>query len=93
MRHPVQVVHRESKVLSVLCQLLPAATGKTAQDLRGVFDRFGIDSGTKPCPNAGFRLAVVTKAIPHSELFRILDLVLSFDPDAEISWVRILDDI
>ena len=64
---------------------------------RKIYEVFSIDSELiqerSSCPNTGFRLAVVTKAIPHSELFRILDLVLSFDPDAEISWVRILEEI
>ena len=64
---------------------------------RKIYEVFSIDSELiqerSPCPKSGFRLAVVTKAIPHSELFRILDLVLSFDPDAEVSWVRILEEI
>jgi homoserine dehydrogenase len=64
---------------------------------RKIYEVFSIDSELiqerSPCPKSGFRLAVVTKPIPHSELFRILDLVLSFDPDAEVSWVRILDEI
>jgi homoserine dehydrogenase len=64
---------------------------------RKIYEVFSIDSELiqerTPCPKSGFRLAVVTKAIPHSELFRILDLVLSFDPDAEVSWVRILEEI
>jgi Homoserine dehydrogenase len=64
---------------------------------RRIYEVFSIDSELilerSPCPNTGFRLAVITKAIPHSELFRILDLVLSFDPDAEVSWVRILEAV
>jgi homoserine dehydrogenase len=64
---------------------------------RRIYEVFSIDSELiqerSPCPNIGFRLAVITKAIPHSELFRILDLVLSFDPDAEVSWVRILEAV
>jgi homoserine dehydrogenase len=64
---------------------------------RKIYEVFSVDSELiqerSSCPKAGFRLAVVTKAIPHSELFRILDLVLSFDPDAEVSWVRILDGV
>jgi homoserine dehydrogenase len=64
---------------------------------RKIYEVFSVDSELiqerSSCPKTGFRLAVVTKAIPHSELFRILDLVLSFDPDAEVSWVRILDEI
>jgi len=64
---------------------------------RKIYEVFSIDSELiqerSPCPQSGFRLAVVTKAIPHSELFRLLDLVLSFDPEAEISWVRILEEI
>ena len=64
---------------------------------RRIYEVFSIDSELiqerSTCPDAGFRLAVVTKAIPHSELFRILDLVLSFDPDAEVSWVRILEGV
>ncbi|MCI0624101.1 MAG: homoserine dehydrogenase [Acidobacteria bacterium] len=64
---------------------------------RKIYEVFSIDSELiqerSPCARSGFRLAVVTKAIPHSELFRILDLVLSFDPDAEVSWVRILEAI
>ncbi len=43
--------------------------------------------------NSTFGLTVVTQAIPHAELFRILDLVLTFDPEAELSWVRILEEI
>jgi homoserine dehydrogenase len=64
---------------------------------RRIYEVFSIDSELiqeqGSCPQEGFRLAVVTKAIPHSELFRILDLVLSFDPDAEVSWVRILEGV
>jgi homoserine dehydrogenase len=64
---------------------------------RRIYEVFSIDSELiqerSSCPQSGFRLAVVTKAIPHSELFRILDLVLSFDPDAEVSWVRILEGV
>jgi len=64
---------------------------------RRIYEVFSVDSELiqerSSCPKAGFRLAVVTKAIPHSELFRILDLVLSFDSDAEVSWVRILDGV
>jgi len=64
---------------------------------RKIYEVFSVDAELiqerNPCPESGFRLAVVTKAIPHSELFRILDLVLSFDAEAEVSWVRILDEI
>jgi hypothetical protein len=64
---------------------------------RKIYEVFAIDSELIQERNAvtgsGFRLAVVTKPIPHSELFRILDLVLSFDGAAEVSWVRILEDI
>jgi len=64
---------------------------------RRIYEVFSIDSELiqerSSCPQTGFRLAVITKAIPHSELFRILDLVLSFDAEAEVSWVRILEDV
>jgi len=40
-----------------------------------------------------FALAVVTKPIPYAELFQLLDLIGSLDPEAEISWMRILEDL
>ena len=40
-----------------------------------------------------FALAVVTKPIPYAELFQLLDLIGSFDSEAEISWMRILEDL
>ena len=40
-----------------------------------------------------FALTVVTKPIPFAELFRMMDLVLSLDPEAEIPWMRILEDL
>ncbi|MBM3804040.1 MAG: homoserine dehydrogenase [Acidimicrobiia bacterium] len=64
---------------------------------RKIYEVFAIDSELiqerNPVAGSGFRLAVVTKPVPHAELFRILDLVLSFDGEAEVSWVRILEDI
>src|SRR5262245_49122125 len=70
---------------------------RQADKRRKIYEVCSIDSQLiqerSPCPKSGFRLAVVTKPILHSELFRILDLVLSFDPDAEVSWVRILDEV
>jgi homoserine dehydrogenase len=70
---------------------------RQAEKRRKIYEVFSIDSELiqerSPCPKSGFRLAVVTKPIPHSELFRILDLVLGFDPDADVSWVRILEEI
>jgi homoserine dehydrogenase len=64
---------------------------------RKIYETFSIDSELIQertlCHTCSFGLAVVTKAIPHSELFRILDLVLTFDPEAGMSWVRILEDI
>ncbi len=41
---------------------------------------------------SGIRLAVATKAITHAELHKALDMALSFDPDAQISWLKILRD-
>jgi hypothetical protein len=40
-----------------------------------------------------FALAVVTKLIPFAELFQMMDLILRLDADAEISWMRILEDL
>lgn len=40
-----------------------------------------------------FALAVVTKPIPFAELFQMMDLILRLDPEAEISWIRILEDL
>ncbi|MFN8009066.1 MAG: homoserine dehydrogenase [Terriglobia bacterium] len=40
-----------------------------------------------------FALAVVTQKIPFAELFRLLDLILSLDPESEVSWIRILEDL
>jgi homoserine dehydrogenase len=64
---------------------------------RKIYETFSFDSeliqARNLCQGCSFGLSVVTKEIPHAELFRILELVLTFDPDAEISWVRILEDI
>lgn len=70
---------------------------RTPDKRRKIYETFSFDSELiqerNLCQGSAFGLAVVTKEIPHSELFRILDLVLTFDPDAGISWVRILEDL
>ena len=64
---------------------------------RKIYETFSLDSELIQeralSQSSNFGLAVVTKAIPHSELFRILDLVLTFDSEADISWIRILDEL
>ena len=42
---------------------------------------------------SGAFFCAVTKKIPYSELYRILNEILSFDADAQISWLRILQDL
>ncbi len=37
-------------------------------------------------------LCVVTKAIPHSELYRVLDRVLDADLDAQLTWLRVMQE-
>jgi hypothetical protein len=91
---PSRSSNRPSRIqaLSLLRGLLPAATG-WRRKIYGFSRSIRMIQERSPCPKSGFRLAVVTKPIPHSELFRILDLVLGFDPDADVSWVRILEEI
>lgn len=63
---------------------------------RKIYEVFSIDSELiqeRHPGSSAFGLAVVTQPIPHAELFRILDLVLTFDPDAGLSWLRILEEI
>jgi homoserine dehydrogenase len=63
---------------------------------RKIYEVFSIDSELiqeRHLCSSAFGLAVVTKSIPHAELFRILDLVLTFDPEAELSWVRVLEEL
>jgi homoserine dehydrogenase len=70
---------------------------RIAEKRRKIYETFSVDceliQERNTCRGTSAGLAVVTKEIPHAELFRILDLVLTFDPEAGISWVRILENI
>jgi homoserine dehydrogenase len=37
-------------------------------------------------------LCVVNKAIPHSELYRVLDHILDADSDAQLCWLRVMQE-
>ena len=70
---------------------------KTPDRRRKIYEIFCVDCELIQEHSGGgigvFALAVVTKPIPFAELFQMLDLILSFDPEAEISWMRILEDL
>ena len=70
---------------------------KTPDSRRKVYEVFCMDCELiQEHGGAGigvFTLAVVTKPIPFAELFQVMDLILSLDPEAEISWMRILEDL
>jgi homoserine dehydrogenase len=79
------------------CQFYVNCCPRNPDKRRKIYEVFSQDSELiqerSLCTQRSFGLAVVTKSIRHSELFRILELVLSFDPEAEVSWVRILPDV
>jgi homoserine dehydrogenase len=70
---------------------------KTPDKRRKIYEIFCVDCELIQEHSGGgsgvFALAVVTKPIPFAELFQMLDLILGFDHEAEISWMRILEEL
>jgi hypothetical protein len=68
----------------------PTRNRKIIEILRTVSELAEDSQGSQASTQA---VCVVTKTIPHSELYRLLNSILGFDSHAQLSWLRVLQDV
>jgi hypothetical protein len=69
------------------------AVGDVTRQISEILKTVSQFSQNSDCQASAQALCIVTKAIQYSELYRLLNNILSFDSQAQLSWLRVLQDV